>query len=127
MQLASDRLDERQPPWVDDERGCSAIGEDVGVVARRQERGQSDRHRADPDRAEERGYERGRVRKDQRDAVLRPEAQQSQAVAGPVGGTSKVRVRKGSSFGADRRTIGATGFQLRVDERDGQVEGVSVR
>jgi hypothetical protein len=27
MQLASDRLDERQPPWVDDERGCSAIGE----------------------------------------------------------------------------------------------------
>src|SRR5256886_12225099 len=113
--LSSERL-------VHDGDAGRAVGQEVRIVVGGEERREGDGDGADLDRAKEHRDEVGRVREEERDALLGLEAQGAQRVAGAVRRSRDVRVREGRALKADCGTVSATGIQMRVDERAREVE-----
>ena len=107
---------------MDHDRASAAVVEKIGVVLRREQRRERHGHGTDAHRAQERGDELGRVRKEKGDPLLCLDPE-----AGETGGDTRdelgdVAVRERASLVPQRRTRAATGREMRVEERRGEVE-----
>ena len=115
--------------FVDDVRPRSAVGEEIRVVTLGEERRERDRHRSDLDRAEERRDEVGRVREQDRDAVLHIDAEVAKRVPGPVDVPCDLRVAERPSRVPDGGAVAVARRHVRVDQdgpmRYGVVEGLT--
>jgi hypothetical protein len=65
--------------------------------------------------------------KDQRDTLLRLDAQRSQRVPRAIHGAADVGVRLCAPGEADRGTIAVSGVEMLIDERDGEVKAIRER
>ena len=92
LHVAANRIQIAGERFMDDQNTCVAVVQKVLVVVRLEERVDWNRDRADLDRAEEPGDERGAVGQKQHDALATLHAKIAQRIPGPVDQLEDLRV-----------------------------------